>query len=98
MEASKAHRPNTLSFHVVAFALIDWHDFVVVDTIEFVDSDEMMDLPPPMTLSDLENMTLAQRKANLVLNQDTFQEDGGDMEMDVSLLRPWNSGRRCFLQ
>ncbi|TPX35543.1 hypothetical protein SmJEL517_g02062 [Synchytrium microbalum] len=66
----------------IAFAMIDWHDFVVVDTIEFVESDEMLDLPPPMTLTELENMTLAQRKTNLVLNQDTFQ-DGGDMEMDV---------------
>ncbi|TPX39254.1 hypothetical protein SeMB42_g06392 [Synchytrium endobioticum] len=67
----------------IAYALIDWHDFVVVDTIEFVDSDEMMDLPPPMSLNHLENMTLAQRKANLILNEETFQEDGGDMEMDV---------------
>lgn len=31
---------------------IDWHDFVVVETIEFFD-DEDEELPPPLTLKDV---------------------------------------------
>lgn len=33
-------------------AMIDWHDFVVVETIDFAD-DEDEDLPPPMTLEEV---------------------------------------------
>ncbi|KAF9624024.1 hypothetical protein IFM89_007722 [Coptis chinensis] len=33
-------------------AMIDWHDFVVVETIEFAD-DEDEELPPPMTLEEV---------------------------------------------
>ncbi|CBI27151.3 unnamed protein product, partial [Vitis vinifera] len=33
-------------------AMIDWHDFVVVETIDFAD-DEDEDLPPPMTLDEI---------------------------------------------
>ena len=47
----------------VAFASVDWHDFVVVETIDFTDVDEKMRLPPPMSLKSLENMTLAQKRA-----------------------------------
>ncbi|KAL5723011.1 hypothetical protein ACHQM5_006459 [Ranunculus cassubicifolius] len=35
----------------VQMAMIDWHDFVVVETIEFAEEEE--DLPPPMTLEDV---------------------------------------------
>ncbi|KAI8644082.1 Pre-mRNA splicing factor PRP21 like protein-domain-containing protein [Parasitella parasitica] len=46
----------------LAYASIDWHDFVVVETVEFTDVDEQAELPPPMSLSELENMSLAQKR------------------------------------
>ncbi|KAL1916397.1 uncharacterized protein VTP21DRAFT_5588 [Calcarisporiella thermophila] len=49
-----------------AFAQIDWHDFVVVETIEFTDADENMELPVPMLLADLERMTLAEKQMSLL--------------------------------
>nr|DAD43123.1 TPA_asm: hypothetical protein HUJ06_001353 [Nelumbo nucifera] len=36
----------------IQMAMIDWHDFVVVETIEFAD-DEDEELPPPMTLEEV---------------------------------------------
>lgn len=36
--------------------------FIVVSTIEFTDQDELLDLPPPMSRTEVENMTLAQKK------------------------------------
>lgn len=53
---------NLHEFYLVAYASIDWHDFVVVETVEFTAEDEKMNLPPPMSLSELENMSLAQRR------------------------------------
>ncbi|CAG8440518.1 3456_t:CDS:10 [Ambispora gerdemannii] len=71
----------------LAYASIDWHDFVIVETVEFTEADETIDLPPPMSIMELENMTLAQKKmASVVL--DIQQEDKGaemDMEMDEDI-------------
>ncbi|KAJ2358489.1 SF3a splicing factor complex subunit [Coemansia sp. RSA 2618] len=41
-----------------AFLSIDWHDFVVVGAVEFVEEDAFTDLPPPMRLQDLKSMSL----------------------------------------
>ncbi|ORX55056.1 hypothetical protein DM01DRAFT_1335352 [Hesseltinella vesiculosa] len=45
----------------LAYATIEWHDFVVVETIEFTTEDEKSTLPAPMSLAELENMSLAQK-------------------------------------
>ncbi|CUA75009.1 Splicing factor 3A subunit 1 [Rhizoctonia solani] len=46
----------------IAFAEIDWHDYHVVQTIEFTAADATSDLPPPMSIAEVENMTLAQKR------------------------------------
>jgi splicing factor 3A subunit 1 len=45
----------------LAFAQIDWHDFVVVETIVFTEEDIHADLPPPTSLSDLQSASLEQK-------------------------------------
>jgi hypothetical protein len=46
----------------VAFAEIDWYDYHIVQTIEFTAADATSDLPPPMSIAEVENMTLAQKR------------------------------------
>lgn len=41
---------------------MDWHDFVVVQQIEFTDAEESMVLPPPTSIAVLQSIPLAQRK------------------------------------
>ncbi|KAJ2796859.1 SF3a splicing factor complex subunit [Coemansia guatemalensis] len=41
-----------------AFLSIDWHDFVVVGAVEFVEEDAFADLPIPLRLQDLKSMSL----------------------------------------
>lgn len=63
----------------VQMALIDWHDFVVVETIEFAD-DEDDELPAPMTLEEV-----IRRSKALTLEEDEQIADAGkvvEMEMD----------------
>ena len=72
-----------LTWLLVAYASIDWHDFVIVETVEFTEADDQMDLPPPMSLSELENMSLAQKRMNAMI-QPAQEEKTGDVEMDVS--------------
>lgn len=60
-------------------ASIDWHDFVVVETIEFAD-DEDDELPVPMTLEEV-----IRRSKALTLEEDEQIADAGkvvEMEMD----------------
>ncbi|RMZ81042.1 hypothetical protein DV738_g2449, partial [Chaetothyriales sp. CBS 135597] len=45
----------------IAYAQIDWHDFVVVETVLFTDADDHAELPPPTTLGDLQSASLEQK-------------------------------------
>ncbi|KAG8747630.1 SF3a splicing factor complex subunit [Ceratobasidium sp. 414] len=45
-----------------AFAEIEWHDYHIVQTIEFTAADATSDLPPPMSIAEVENMTLTQKR------------------------------------
>ncbi|KAJ1817979.1 SF3a splicing factor complex subunit [Coemansia sp. RSA 2671] len=44
-----------------AFLSIDWHDFVVVGTVEFVEEDAFVELPGPLRLQDLAAMSLEEK-------------------------------------
>ncbi|EPS36799.1 hypothetical protein H072_9665 [Dactylellina haptotyla CBS 200.50] len=54
------------------YAQIDWHDFVVVETITFTEADDHADLPPPTSLSDLQHASLEQ-KALMSLNSNQLR-------------------------
>ena len=45
------------------YAQIDWHDFVVVETVLFNEADEQADLPPPTSLNELQSSSLEQKAA-----------------------------------
>ncbi|KAL2009161.1 hypothetical protein VTN00DRAFT_7355 [Thermoascus crustaceus] len=51
----------------IAYAQIDWHDFVVVETVLFTEADDQAELPPPTSLNDLQSASLEQ-KAMMSLN------------------------------
>ncbi|OIT06962.1 PREDICTED: probable splicing factor 3A subunit 1 [Nicotiana attenuata] len=58
-------------------AMIDWHDFVVVETIDFAD-DEDQDLPPPMTLEEV-----IRRSKMPTLEEEEYVEPGKEVEMEM---------------
>jgi splicing factor 3A subunit 1 len=49
----------------------------VLETVETTDADEQFDLPPPMNLSELENMSAAQKRMASML------EAAALMEMEI---------------
>ena len=59
---------------LVAFAEIDWHDYAVVQTIEFTAADAASELPPPMSVQEVENMTLAQKRMAAMIMETTAEE------------------------
>ncbi|PIN10655.1 hypothetical protein CDL12_16742 [Handroanthus impetiginosus] len=58
-------------------AMIDWHDFVVVEKIDFAD-DEDEDLPPPMTLDEV-----IRRSKMSAMEEEDIIEPGKEVEMDM---------------
>jgi hypothetical protein len=75
---------NTLD--LVAFASIDWHDFIVVETVEFTEADETIPLPPPISLQELETMSYAQRNESFA--PVSAASDEGNNEMEVTQYIP----------
>ncbi|WCJ41480.1 SWAP (Suppressor-of-White-APricot)/surp domain-containing protein [Euphorbia peplus] len=59
-------------------AMIDWHDFVVVEAIDFAD-DEDDDLPPPMTLEEV----IRRSKISSAVDEDEIVEPGKEVEMEM---------------
>lgn len=60
----------------IQMAMIDWHDFVVVESIDFAD-DEDEELPPPMTLEEV-----IRRSKMTPMEEDTV-EPGKEVEMEM---------------
>ncbi|XAR54349.1 hypothetical protein NMG60_11029431 [Bertholletia excelsa] len=58
-------------------AMIDWHDFVVVETIDFAD-DEDEELPAPMTLEEV----IRRSKMSTMAEEDVV-EPGKEVEMEM---------------
>ncbi|KAG2242747.1 hypothetical protein Bca52824_095410 [Brassica carinata] len=59
-------------------AMIDWHDFVVVESIDFAD-DEDEELPPPMTLEEV----IRRSKVSAAMEEDEVVEPGKEVEMEM---------------
>lgn len=74
----------------VEMAMIDWHDFVVVEMIDFAD-DEDDDLPPPMTLEEVI------RRSKVSVMEEDIVEPGKvvEMEMDEEEVRLVEEGMRA---
>lgn len=58
----------------VAFAEIEWHDYAIVQTIEFTAADANSELPPPMSKQEVENMTLAQKRMAAMIMENTVED------------------------
>lgn len=53
-----------------AFAVIDWQDFVTVETIEFTQADMELELPPPTNIDKLREMSMAERRMAAMLMEE----------------------------
>jgi splicing factor 3A subunit 1 len=68
-----------------AMAVIDWQDFVTVETIEFTQADMELDLPPPSSNDKLKEMSMAERRmAAMIMEEPAAQgaADGDEMELE----------------
>jgi len=80
LEKERQEQEDKVTREKETVAAIDWHDFKIVETIEFAD-DEDADLPPPLSESELRALRLQASTAQETAAE-TAADDGGDMEMD----------------
>lgn len=67
-----------------ALAVIDWQDFVTVETIEFTQADMELDLPPPSSNDKLKEMSMAERRmAAMIMEEPAAPAGAGDDEMEL---------------
>jgi splicing factor 3A subunit 1 len=71
----------------LSYAQIDWHDFVVVETVLFTEADDQAILPQPQSLSDLQFASLDQ-KAQMSINSNFRIEEAMPSEED-SYYQSW---------
>ncbi|TKA25985.1 hypothetical protein B0A50_05497 [Salinomyces thailandicus] len=62
-EAQKVAKEEQEEKEKIAYAQVDWHDFVVVETIVFDERDDEAQLPAPTSLNDLQSASLEQKAA-----------------------------------
>ncbi|KAK7310768.1 hypothetical protein RJT34_08481 [Clitoria ternatea] len=82
-EQARQRAEDEIEQERIQMAMIDWHDFVVVETMDFAD-DEDEELPPPMTIEEV-----IRRSKVSAMEEDTVEpEKEVEMEMDEpSLLK-----------
>ena len=70
----EARRAKERDEEAIAFAEIDWHDFAIVQTIEFTQADAQSELPAPMTILEMEELTEKQKRMAAMITEDTAPE------------------------
>jgi splicing factor 3A subunit 1 len=71
----------------LSYAQIDWHDFVVVETVLFTEADDHTNLPPPTSKSDLQFASLDQ-KAMMSINSHNLRIEEA-MPEDTDYYNPY---------
>ena len=84
-EEQKQKKEEEAEKEKLEYAQIDWHDFVIVETVLFEDSDEQADLPPPTSLNDLQSASLEQKGAMSLQPHDRRIEEAMPTDEDYSL-------------
>ena len=67
-ETQKVRKEEEEEAEKISFAQIDWQDFTIVEKIEFTESDDQTQLPPPTSLNDLQSASLEQKAHNSLVN------------------------------
>lgn len=84
-EEQKQKKEEEAEKEKLEYAQIDWHDFVVVETVLFEEADDQAELPPPTLLNDLQSASLEQKAAMSLQPYDRRIEEAMPTDEDYSL-------------
>lgn len=86
----------------IAYASVDWHSFVVVETIQFTASDENVELAPPVNLMTLKSASLETKALMQTLAAPTLALTSGTKPLAIEAAPAtvddsMNPARRSYL-
>ena len=84
-EEQKMKQEEQTEKEQLEYAQIDWHDFVVVETVLFEEADDQAELPPPTSLNDLQSASLEQKAAMSLQPHDRRIEEAFPTSDDYGL-------------
>ena len=84
-EEQKQKKEEEAEREKLEYAQIDWHDFVVVETVLFDETDDQQDLPPPASLYELQSASLEQKGAMSLQPHDRRIEEAMPTDGDYGL-------------
>ena len=84
-EEQKQKKEEEAEKEKLEYAQIDWHDFVVVETVLFEEADDQADLPAPASLNDLQSASLEQKGAMSLQPHDRRIEEAMPSDEDYNL-------------
>lgn len=84
-EEQKQKKEEEAEKEKLEYAQIDWHDFVVVETVLFEEADDQANLPPPTSLNDLQSASLEQKGAMSLQPHDRRIEEAMPTDEDYGL-------------
>ncbi|TIB96459.1 hypothetical protein E3Q18_03152 [Wallemia mellicola] len=68
----------------LAFQSIDWQDFVVCETIEITETDKVLELPKPLSIKEVRNLAMAQKRMTSLLEEEVVTNPNtGAQDVDV---------------
>lgn len=70
------------------YVQIDWHDFVVVETVLFTEADDQVELPAPTSLIELQSASLEQKAAMSLQPSNMRIEEALPTDQDIYLTPP----------
>lgn len=94
-EEQKQKQEEQAEKEQLEYAQIDWHDFVVVETVLFESADDQAELPPPTSLNDLQSSSLEQKAAMSLQPHDRRIEEAFPTSEDHNLF--YNSNQQMPL-
>jgi splicing factor 3A subunit 1 len=72
----------------IAYAEIDWHDFFVVETVEFTNQDKSIDLPGPVSLAQLQFASLEQKRSGSYMIEEAPPDYEPEEHLNLSSVDP----------
>lgn len=87
-DEQKAKKEEEVEKEKITYAQIDWHDFVVVETVVFTEADDHTMLPPPTSLNDLQFASLDQKAMMSINNHNMRIEEAMPEDSDYNYSYP----------
>lgn len=96
-EQQKQKKEEEAEAEKLAYAQVDWHDFVIVETVLFTEADDEAELPPPTSLNDLQSASLEQKAMMSLAPHNMRIEEAMPTDVDMPYHDPYQQQQQQYM-